>query len=147
MASKHEAFWEHESYVVGHSAKAPFPRLTWLTYGALRALGKRVVAVDPEADTIEGDKAYKSLAAIPHPIDGVVIEVPPEETKGWMEEAAALDVPRAWIHMKRDTPEALAVAAEKKMDVCTGTCAVQYLTPGFSVHAIHRTIRKALGRY
>lgn len=145
MASKHEAFWQHASYaVVGHSARAPFPKLT---YGALKALGKRVVPVDPEADTIEGDKALGSLAAIPHALDGVVIEVPPEETKGWVEQAAEKGVPRVWIHMNRDTPEALAVAKDKGIEVCSGTCAVQYLTTGFSVHAIHRTIRKLLGRY
>jgi predicted CoA-binding protein len=145
MASKREQFWGYESYaVIGHSAKAPFPRLT---YGALKALGKRVVAVDPDAPTIEGDKAYASLADVPHDVDAVVIEVPPAETKGWVEQAADRKVPRAWIHMNRDTPEALAAAADKGVELCTGTCAVQYLTKGFSAHTIHRTISKVLGRY
>ncbi len=145
MASKHEQFWSHGAYaVIGHSARAPFPKLT---YGALKRLGKRVVPVDPEADTIDGDKAYKSLADIPDAIDGVVIEVPPSETLGWVEQAASKGVPRAWIHMNRDTPEALAAAAAKGIEVCTGTCAVQYVTSGLNVHGVHRAMRKALGRY
>jgi uncharacterized protein len=145
MTSRHEQFWSHGTYaVVGHSAKAPFPTLT---YGALKRLGKRVLAVDPEANTIDGDKAYKCLADIPEAIDGVVIEVPPEETRGWVEQAAGKGVPRAWIHMKRDTPEALALAAEKGIDVCTGTCAVQYVTTGLNVHGVHRALRKLTGRY
>jgi predicted CoA-binding protein len=145
MTSRHEAFWAFDSYaVVGHSARARFPRLT---YGALKERGKRVVPVDAEAETVEGDKAYKSLADIPHGVDGVVIEVPPEETKGWVEQAAAKGVPRVWIHMNRETPEALAVAREKGVEVCTGTCAVQYLSKDVWPHGIHRGLRKLLGRY
>lgn len=145
MASKQEKFWTHESYaVVGHSSRAAFPRLT---YGALKKLGKRVFPVDPDAKTIEGDKAYGSLAAIPHKVDAVVIEVPREETIGWVAQAAECAVPRAWIHMNRDTPEAVRLASEKGIEVCTGRCAVQYLTPGFSIHGLHRTISKVLGRY
>jgi predicted CoA-binding protein len=145
MVSKHEAFWGHSSYaVVGHSALARYPLLT---YRALKESGRRVVAVDPEAKEIEGDEAYPTLEAIPEPVDGVVIEVPADETKGWVEQAAKAGIKRVWIHMKRDTPQALAVAEQNGMEVCTGTCAVQYLTQGFSPHAIHRTIRKLLGRY
>ncbi len=145
MASRHEAFWGYASYaVVGHGARARFPKLT---YAALKQRGKRVVPVDPSSGTVEGDKAYRSLAEIPHAIDGVVLEVPPDEAKGWVEQAVAKSVPRVWFHMFRDTPEALALAKEQGIEVCTGTCAVQYLTTGFSQHAIHRTIRKVLGRY
>jgi predicted CoA-binding protein len=145
MTSSHEAFWGHTSYaVVGHSARARFPKLT---YGALKARGKRVVPVDPSSGVIEGDRAYASLAEIPDAIDGVVIEAPPDEAKGWVEQAVKKSVPRIWFHMFRDTPEALALAKEHGIEVCTGTCAVQYLTTGLSPHAVHRAIRKVLGRY
>jgi predicted CoA-binding protein len=145
MASTYEQFWQHASYaVVGHSAKAPFPTLT---YGALKKRGKRVVPVDPEATRIEGDKAYASLRDLPERVDAVVLEVPREETRAWLEQIAAEDIRRVWIHMKRDTPEALALAREKGIEVCTGTCAVQYLSDGINAHTIHGAIRKVLGRY
>jgi predicted CoA-binding protein len=145
MTSQHEQFWQHGSYaVIGHTARTPFPKLT---YGALKALGKRVVAIDVEAASVEGDRAYRSLKELPTPVDGVVIEVPAEETQGWVEQAAELGIRRVWIHMKRETPAALAAAARAGIEVCTGTCAVQYLTTGPSVHGVHRLMRKALGRY
>ena len=145
MPSRHESFWQHESYaVIGHSTQAPFPRLS---YAALKARGKRVFAVDPEAATVEGDRAYRSLAELPERVDGVVVEVPRDETLAWIRQAADAGVPRAWIHMNRETPEALAEAKARGVEVCTGTCAVQYLTDGFDVHAVHRGIRKLLGRY
>jgi predicted CoA-binding protein len=145
MPSPHESFWLHPRYaVVGHSAKAPFPRLS---YAALKARGKTVFAVDPEADTIDGDRAYHALSELPEKVDGVLVEVPRDETLTWIRAAADAGVPRAWIHMNRDTPEALAEAKARGVEVCTGTCAVQYLTDGFDVHAVHRGLRKLLGRW
>ncbi len=74
MTSDYESFWQLKSYaVVGHSARRPFPRLT---YGGLKDNGKQVYAVDPSAKRIEGDPAYDDLQSIPAPCDAVVVEVP-----------------------------------------------------------------------
>ncbi len=145
MTSQYENFWTHTTYaVIGNSARARFPRLT---YGALKERGKKVFAVDPSVPTIEGDKAYPNLVALPESVDAIVIEVPKEETHSWIEQASKAGIKRVWIHMNRDTPEALALAQEKGMDVCYGTCAVQYISTQFFPHGIHRWIRKGLGRY
>ena len=145
MGSKHEEFCTHPAYaVVGYSGSGKFPRLT---YGALKARGKTVYPVDPNAAEVEGDRAFASFAALPGKVDGAVLEVPREETAKWVGLAAEAKVPRVWIHQQRDTPEALALAREKGIDVCHGTCAVMYLTSGPSVHAVHRFFRKLGGNY
>ena len=144
MPSAHEAFWQNKSFAfVGHSAKSAFPKLS---YGATKKLGKTAYAVDPSAETIEGDEAYADLSSLPGPIDAVVIEVPKEETAGWVEAAAAAGVKNVWIHMHRDTPEALAAAKKAGVNVCTGTCAVQYVDGSFP-HVVHKALRKLLGRW
>lgn len=145
MASDYEKFWESGSYaLVGHSEKKAFPKFT---YAGLKKSGKTVYPVDPSADTIEGDRAYPDLASLPHRVEAVVIEVPKEETKDWVEKAAQAGIKKVWIHMKTDTPEAVALAGEKGVTVCTGTCAVMYVTPGFTGHSIHKWINKLLGKY
>lgn len=145
MPSRHERFWHHSNYaVVGRSSVKPFPRLT---YKALKeAEGKTVYAVDSSCEEIDGDPAYDDLADLPDPIEAVVLEVPKEETASWVERAADTGVTRVWIHMGRETPEALELAEERGIEVCAGTCAVQYLTGGFP-HNIHRFLRKAAGRW
>lgn len=144
MPSAFEQFWTHESYAfVGHSAKAPFPKIS---YQALKAKGKTVYPVDPSAESIEGDKAYADLTQLPKPVQAVVIEVPKEETKLWVERAADAGAKAVWIHHNRDTPEALAAASARGLTVCHGTCAVQYVRGGFP-HVIHRFLRKLSGRY
>ena len=145
MASKYESFWSSKSYaVVGHSSKQSFPKIT---YVGLKKSGKKVFAVDSSTDTVEGDKAYPDLASLPEKVEAAVIEVPNEETKDWIAKAANAGIKNVWIHMECDTPEALALAQEKGLNVCHGTCAVMYVIPGFSFHSIHKWINKMLGKY
>jgi predicted CoA-binding protein len=145
MASDYERFWEHESYaVVGHSAKKSFPKLT---YRGLKKLGKKVFPVDPSVPEIDGDKTSPDLSSLPDPVDAVVLELPKGETKDWVAKVAEAGIKHLWMHMQSDTPEAIALAAEKGIQFRTGTCAVMYVTPGLSFHSIHRWIDKARGKY
>lgn len=145
MPSDYEKFWDSSSYaLVGHSTKMPFPKLT---YRALKKSGKKVFAVDPSADTIEGDHAYHDLASLPEKVEAIVIEVPEEQTQDWVAKAADTGIKNVWIHMGCETPEALRLAKERGQAVLHGTCAVMYVTPGFSFHSIHKWINKLLGKY
>jgi predicted CoA-binding protein len=145
MPSHHEWFWQAASFaVVGRSEAKPFPVLT---YGALKGMsGKTVYPVDPSRDRIEGDPAYPDLESLPEPVEAVVLEVPREETADWIEKIAEAGIRNVWIHMGRETPEALKLAEEGGLDVRSGTCAVQYLTGGFP-HNVHRLLRKLAGRW
>jgi predicted CoA-binding protein len=146
MPTRNETFFCHSSYAfVGHSKKKPFPQLS---FGALKERkDKTVFAVDPSVDRVAGERTYPDLASLPQKVDGVVLEVPKEETLGWVEKAAKAEIGNVWIHMGRETPEALELAREKGMNVFYGTCAVMYVRPGFSYHAVHRGLNKLLGKY
>jgi predicted CoA-binding protein len=145
MASNRERFWDNERFaVVGHSSRKPFPKLS---YGELKRRSKKVFAVDPSVDTILGDRTYFDLASLPQTVDAVVIEVPRDETARWVERAADAGIKHVWIHMLRETPEALEVAKSRGLNLRTGSCAMMYLSQGLSYHAVHRSLDKALGRY
>ena len=53
----------------------------------------------------------------------------------------------ALLTWARGEPEALALARKKGLNVHSGTCAVMYVTPGFTYHSIHKWIMKLLGKY
>ncbi len=146
MPTRNEEFWTHQRYAfVGHSKKKGFTRLS---FGALRKLaGKTVFAVDPSVAEVDGEKTFSDLASLPERVDAVVLEVPKDETEGWVRQAAEAGVSRVWIHMGRDTPQALALAAEKGIEVHTGTCAVMYLRQGPSYHSIHKWLMKGFRKY
>ena len=145
MASNYETFWDLHSFaVVGNSAKKNFPVLT---YRGLKNAGKTVFAVDPSTEEIEGDKAFVDLEHLPEQVDAAVLEVPKEDSKDWVAKVAEAGIKDVWIHMERETPEALALADEKGLNTRTGTCAVMYLTPGFTYHSIHKWIMKLVNKY
>ena len=145
MPSDYEQFWKHESFaLVGNSARKSFPRIT---YAQLKRRGQKVFAVDPAEAEVEGDRSYPDLESLPEPVEAVVLELPKDETAAWMHRVADAGIRNVWIHMGRDTPEALAVAEERGLEVLKGTCAVMYLIEGFTYHSIHRWLRKLIGRY
>ena len=145
MASNQETFFDLHSFaVVGNTAKKNFPVLT---YRGLKNAGKVVYAVDPSTEEIEGDKAFADLEHLPERVDAVVLEVPKEDTEAWIAKVADAGVKDVWIHMARETPEALALARERGLNARSGTCAVMYVTPGFTYHSIHKWIMKLAGKY
>jgi uncharacterized protein len=67
-------------------------------YRRLRDRGYEVFAVNPNADTVEGDPAYQDLKSIPGGVDAVVIGTRPELAEGTMRECAELGIKQVWMH-------------------------------------------------
>ena len=69
-----------------------------VVYRRLRERGYEVFAVNPNADEVEGDKAYASLTAIPGGVEAVVIGTRPERAQATMEECERLGIDEVWMH-------------------------------------------------
>ena len=67
-------------------------------YKRLRERGYDVFAVNPNADTVEGDRAYHDLSSIPDGVDAVVIGTRPEIADETMRECEALGIKQVWMH-------------------------------------------------
>ena len=124
------------------SKQKPFPALT---YDALKARGSTVYPLDESAPEIEGDPAYHALDELPGPVDAAVLEVAREDTAEWVGRIADAGIGSLWIHMGRETPEALELAKQRGMTVQHGTCSVMYLKGGY--HKIHKWIDQLRGQY
>jgi predicted CoA-binding protein len=68
-------------------------------YRRLRDRGYQVFAVNPNADEVEGDRAYHDLSSIPGGVDAVVIGARPERAEGTMRESAGLGIKRVWMRV------------------------------------------------
>lgn len=145
MPGEYQEFWTSSSFAfVAHSARKPFPKLS---YGELKKQGKKVFAVDASVAEVEGDSTYPDLESLPENPDAVVLEVPKEETEGWVRKVADAGIQNLWIHMGRETPEAVALAEERGLKPLTGTCAVMYVKQPLGYHVIHKWINQLLGKY
>jgi predicted CoA-binding protein len=69
-----------------------------IVYQRLKERGYEVFAVNPNADTVEGDPCYRSLKAIPGGVDAVVIATAPAVAPSVAQECAELGITRVWMH-------------------------------------------------
>jgi uncharacterized protein len=67
-------------------------------YRRLRERGYEVFAVNPNADVVEGDKAYDDLTSIPGGVEAVVIGTRPDRADATMRECADLGIKQVWMH-------------------------------------------------
>src|SRR3954447_13734887 len=69
-----------------------------VVYQRLRERGYQVFAVNPNAETVEGDPCYPDLRAIPDGVGAVVIATRPEQAEATVREAADLGISQVWMH-------------------------------------------------
>src|ERR671937_3161745 len=69
-----------------------------VVYKRLREREYEVFAVNPNADQVEGDRAYHDLRSIPGGVDAVVIATRPETAEETMRECAELGIKHVWMH-------------------------------------------------
>src|SRR5690606_17917307 len=84
--------------------------------------GWRVIPVNPHADELFGERCYRSLAEIPHPVDLVNVFRPAHEAVEVVRAAAAIKAPAVWLQLGIVSPEARRVAEEAGMDYVEDLC-------------------------
>jgi predicted CoA-binding protein len=99
-------------------------------YRRLRDRGYEVFAVNPKAERVEGDRAYRDLASIPGGVDAVVIGTRPEIGEATMRECAELGIPRVWMHKGPGagsvSEPAVAFGREHGITVIDGGCPLMF---------------------
>lgn len=137
LAQKHLA-------VVGVSTD---PRnFTHVVYRALKDHGRTMYPVNrtARADYIDGDRAYRTLADVPDPVDGVVVMVRARLAADAVREAAARGVPRVWlfhgIGPGAVSREAIELCHEHNMRVVDGACPFMFEAPVTGIHKLHQRL-------
>ena len=101
MATIDEAateFLSHRRVAVTGVSRAPKNHGSNTVYKRLRERGYEVFAVNPNADEVEGDRAYHDLRSIPGGVQAVVIGTRPERAEQTMRECAELGIKHVWMH-------------------------------------------------
>lgn len=119
-----DAFLAGDSFaVVGASAdRRKFGNKVLRAY--LQA-GRRVYAVNPTADEVEGQPCYPDLASLPERVHGVSIVTTPKITEKIVEQAAELGICYLWMQPGAESPKAIERAAELGLTLIhSGPCAL-----------------------
>ena len=89
-------------------------------YQWLKGAGYTVFAVNPNADSIDGDPCYPSLDNVPGPIDCVVTVTPPEVTEETMLTAGHLRIPYCWMQPGSESTSAMNKARAYSLQLIAG---------------------------
>ncbi|WP_062301110.1 CoA-binding protein [Demequina subtropica] len=93
-----EAFLAHQRIAVTGVSRTPGSHGSNAVYQRLRERGYQAFPINPNAESIEGETAYPSLAAVPGGVEAVVIGTRPERALDTMKEAAELGIKDVWMH-------------------------------------------------
>jgi predicted CoA-binding protein len=105
-------FLAHERIAVTGVSRTPGKHGSNVVYKRLRDRGYEVFGVNPNADEVEGDRAYPDLRSIPGGVDAVVIGTAPEHAEATMRECAELGIEHAWMHRGPGAGSVSGTAAE-----------------------------------
>ncbi len=121
-----------------------------IVYQRLRDRGYVVFAVNPNADTVEGDDCYQDLKSIPGGVDAVVIGTRPEIAEETMKECADLGIEHVWMHRAFGDGSVSDAAAEYGRDhgikVIDGGCPCMYEPTADPGHKMIRFVSTLTGK-
>jgi predicted CoA-binding protein len=113
-------------------------------YKRLRERGYEVFAVNPNADEVEGDQAYKDLTSIPGGVDAVVIGTRPERAEDTMHECAELGIQHVWMHRGPGagsvSPAATEYGRRHGITVIDGGCPCMFKPTADFAHKVMRIV-------
>ncbi|MFB3785086.1 MAG: CoA-binding protein [bacterium] len=113
----------------------------------LRARGHRVFPVNPRMELFEGRICYPNFVAIPDPVDGALIVVPPAATEKVVQYAAMAEIPWIWLQQGSETDNAIRFCEKHGMKVIHHECIMMFIEPVRFPHHVHRWLWRRLGKY
>jgi len=120
-----------------------------VVYQRLRDRGYTVFAVNPNAETVEGDRAYPTLGSIPDGVEAVVIGTRPEVAESTMRECADLGIDQVWMHRGGGfgsvSPAATAFGRSQGITVIDGGCPLMFPPTSDPGHRVLRWVSTVAG--
>lgn len=96
----------------------------------LQRRGFRIIPINPYADTLFGERVYRSLLEVPEKIDLVDVFRPSEDAAEIAHQAAQVGAKALWLQLDIRSAEARQIAEAASMDYvedeCTGVVASLY---------------------
>lgn len=140
-----ESFFSASAYaVVGVSAdRKKFGNSVFRT---MKQKGFTVYPVHPSLESVEGEKCFATVSALPAEVTSIVTVVPPAVTTRVVEEAMTKGVRHIWMQPGSNSTAAADAARTAGATVVDGECILMFLQPVESIHALHRWVKKVVGK-
>jgi predicted CoA-binding protein len=137
-------FLANQRIAVTGVSRTPKSHGSNVVYQRLRDRGYEVFAVNPNANTVEGDPCYKDLRSIPGGVDAVVIGTRPERAEETMRDCAELGIKHVWMHRGPGagsvSPAATEYGRQHGITVIDGGCPCMFAPTADFGHKVMRIV-------
>ena len=142
-------FLSHKRIAVTGVSRTPASHGGNVVYQRLRDRGYQVFAVNPNAESVEGDKSYHDLRSIPGGVDVVIIATRPDQDDGTISQCLELGITRVWMHRLFGagscSPEAAKVGRRLGITVIEGGCPLMFGQTSDGGHRMLKTFGTVFG--
>jgi len=116
----------------------------------LRGSGYEVFPINPKASEVEGVTCYPDLAAVPGPLDGVVVVTSPDASLQVVRQCSSRGVHRVWFHRSFGdgsvSDQAVRECRTRGIDCIVGGCPLMFCEPVDVGHTCMRWWLQRRGR-
>jgi predicted CoA-binding protein len=118
----------------------------YAVYRELKDKGHTVYPVNPNAESIDGDPCFHTLAGLPSVPDGLVIVTASAQTEQLVREAAQAGIRHIWLQQGAESAAALKACQDNGISVVSGECIFMYAEPSAWFHSAHRWVNGVIGK-
>jgi predicted CoA-binding protein len=111
----------------------------------LRKKGYRVIPVHPNAESVDGERCYRSLSELPEQVGALLVAVPPTETEKVVRDASDVGIRRVWMQQGAESEAAIRYCNDQGMSLVHSECILMFAKP-VGVHKLHHWIWGLLGK-
>lgn len=90
----------------------------------MQRYGWRIIPVNPTAEELFGERVYRSLADIGHPVDLVDVFRPAQDAIDVVRQAVRIGASAVWLQLGIVSPQARQIAEQAGMDYVEDRCLV-----------------------
>jgi predicted CoA-binding protein len=146
LREKVEKFLSLKRIAVAGVSRNSGPEAANLIYRKLKEAGYEVYALNPHAESTDGDTCYPNLSSLPVKVEGAVLVTPPQNTEEIVKECQKLGVNNVWMHRSFGkgsvSGSAVNFCKDNGIEVIAGACPMMYCQP---VDLGHKCMKWALG--
>jgi uncharacterized protein len=115
-------------------------------YKELKKKEYNIVAVNPNMDTFEGEKCYRSVKELPPDIEALIVVSKPEKSYLIVKEAVEKGIRNIFLQQGAQNADTIEYAEENGINIIYKQCVLMYANPG-GIHKFHSSLCKLFGVY
>jgi len=117
-------------------------QLANVAFRFLKTHGYTVYPVNPNAEQVEGERCFSTVASLPEKVDGALIFLPPEKTINVLPQIAEAGINHVWLQQQTESPQAIQFCKDHNIHVVYGECIMMFSEPLSFPHRAHRWVKK-----